>query len=533
MKRAALYARYSSDKQNELSARDQLALCESWAQHQGLTIVEVYTDEALSGASIVNRPGLTRLLADARERRFDVVVCEAIDRLSRHQADIHSVRRELAWRDIDIMTPQDGTVTAMHAGLKGLMSELFLVDLAAKVKRGQSARVREGKSGGGKSYGYMSAAAAGTLSIIAAEAAIVRRIFAQYADGMTPREIAARLNADRIPSPRGGKWNASTINGNPKRLNGILQNRLYVGEIVWNRQRFKKDPATGKRVSVLNPEGEWMRKDVPELAIVDRDLFDRAGRIKATKGQAHPSYARRVPYVFSGIVKCGCCGGGYTSIAMDRIGCSAYREQGTCTNNRTISRKELHARVLSGLREHLADPELISAYVRKWVEEDRRLRAEDRHARGDVERRLARNRAAVRRIIDAIENGAPFADYRDRSHELEAERIELEARLAHMAEEDKVIAVHPGLADVYRRYVEDLSDPAALSGDDNRVVMDKVRQLVDRIVITPPANAKAPVEIEVHGALAAILSISTGASPPIGGGKVVAGAGFEPATFRL
>ena len=171
--------------------------------------------------------------------------------------------------------------------------------------------------------------------------------------------------------------------------------------------------------------------------------------------------------------------------------------------------------------------------MRKWIEEDRKLRSAERDARGDVERRLARNRAAVRRIIDAIENGAPFSDFRDRSHELEAERIELEGRLARMAEDDKVITVHPGLADLYRRYVEELSDPEALSGDDNRQVMEKVRHLVDRIVITPPANARAPVEIEVHGALAAILSISTGASPPIGGGKVVAGAGFEPATFRL
>ena len=66
----------------------------------------------------------------------------------------------------------------------------------------------------------------------------------------------------------------SAIHGNPKRGVGILNNELYVGRLVWNRLRYLKDPGTGKRVSRLNPESEWVIQEVPEMRIVDQDVWD-------------------------------------------------------------------------------------------------------------------------------------------------------------------------------------------------------------------------------------------------------------------
>ncbi len=79
------------------------------------------------------------------------------------------------------------------------------------------------------------------------EVAVVRRVFTAYADGMSPNRIADRLNREDIPGPRGGKWDKSTIHGNPKRGTGVLNNELYIGQMVWNRQKLVKDPQTGKR----------------------------------------------------------------------------------------------------------------------------------------------------------------------------------------------------------------------------------------------------------------------------------------------
>lgn len=152
--RAAIYARFSSDLQNERSCDDQIAYCEAWAERQVLFVVAASSDEAVSGASAINRPRLAGMLRMAREKRFDVLVCEDLDRLSRKQADLHRIRDELTFLGIRIMTVSDGTVTAMHAGLKGLMSEMFLAELGNKTRRGLAARVSAGASGGGVSFGY-------------------------------------------------------------------------------------------------------------------------------------------------------------------------------------------------------------------------------------------------------------------------------------------------------------------------------------------------------------------------------------------
>lgn len=103
------------------------------------------------------------------------------------------------------------------------------------------------------------------------QAAVVRRIFRDYAAGKSAKRIAMELNREKISAPSGGDWGSSTINGNPKRGTGVLNNELYIGKLIWNRQRFVKDPATGKPQARLNAPEEWITQDVPELSIVDND----------------------------------------------------------------------------------------------------------------------------------------------------------------------------------------------------------------------------------------------------------------------
>jgi hypothetical protein len=143
------------------------------------------------------------------------------------------------------------------------MSALFLKDLAQKTRRGQIGRVRAGRIPGGKSYGYdviKDGEDRGRRSINPVEADIVRRIFREYATGKGPLAIVRDLNREGVPGPTGRHWNASALLGSPKRRNGILNNELYIGQIVYNRQRFLKDPATGRRISRENPEKEWHRQ---------------------------------------------------------------------------------------------------------------------------------------------------------------------------------------------------------------------------------------------------------------------------------
>ncbi|MCP3392088.1 recombinase family protein [Bradyrhizobium sp. CCGB12] len=116
---------------------------------------------------------------------------------------------------------------------------------------------------------------------------------------------------------------------------------------MWNRLRFK-DPDTGKRVSRLNPETQWVIQEVPELRIVDQETWDA---VKAQQqALAYESSApgenklydcRRPRYLFAGLVKCGCRGGGYTMISKDLLGCATARNKGTCTRVEEHARAEL------------------------------------------------------------------------------------------------------------------------------------------------------------------------------------------------
>src|SRR5262249_23052941 len=151
--RVALYARYSSDNQREASIEDQLRLCREFVNKQGWTVVNEYHDSAKSGASLF-RPGIQSLLSDAPSEKFDVVVAEALDRISRDQADVADVYRRLTFAGARIATLSEDKITPLHIGLKGTMNALYLTDLADKTRRGLRGRVEAGKAGGGLCYGY-------------------------------------------------------------------------------------------------------------------------------------------------------------------------------------------------------------------------------------------------------------------------------------------------------------------------------------------------------------------------------------------
>jgi site-specific DNA recombinase len=272
--RAVVYARYSSDNQREASIEDQLEICRRYIDRQGWTLVHAYEDRALSGASD-RRPGYQQMLADAEARRFEVVVCEALDRLGRRLSDVARLYDHLEFREVKLHAVNIGQVTTMHVGLLGTMAQLYLSDLKEKTRRGQLGRALAGKIPGGKAYGYrLVDGERGERRVNEAEALVVRRIFGEFAAGKSPRAIAKALNAEGIPGPDGRQWRDTTSRGQGERGTGILNNALYAGRLEWNRCSYIKDPKTGRRVARPNQKHLWEIVEVPELRIVDDDLWN-------------------------------------------------------------------------------------------------------------------------------------------------------------------------------------------------------------------------------------------------------------------
>ncbi len=138
--RAALYARLAATPQDLRSLSDQITLAKSYAERNGFTIVDTYEDLGKSGASTLNRAEFQRMVLDAKAKRFDVIVTESLDRLSRNQADMAMLFEHLSFHDVCIHTLAEGLITEPHVGIKGTMSALFLKELAQKTRRGQIRR---------------------------------------------------------------------------------------------------------------------------------------------------------------------------------------------------------------------------------------------------------------------------------------------------------------------------------------------------------------------------------------------------------
>ena len=545
--KAVVYARYSTELQNHASIEDQIRVCRDRIDREGWTYVASYADRAVSGASRL-RAEYQRLLEDARRRQFDIVVAEALDRMSRDQEDVAHLYKHLSFAGVKLFTLSEGEISELHIGLSGTIGALYLKQLAEKTRRGLRGRVEKGRSGGGNSFGYDvvlgrkadGSADAGARRINVAEAKVVRRIHKLYADGVSPRMIAKKLNEEGVPGAGGAAWGPSTINGNPSRGSGILNNELYIGRLVWNRLRYLKEPSTGRRRSKPNPADALIIKDVPHLRIVPQDLWDAVkARQRQMSRETRPDrkqgfWAHQRPrFLLSGLMKCGLCGASYTKHGLNRFACAGARDRGTCTNHLTVRGDEVESTILEGLKTRLMEPDLFEEFAREFVTEINRQRRSTAEEAGATRKNLDRIGGQITRLVDAIADGADALALNSKLKELEAEHARLRSELDRNDCPQPLF--HPNLAKIYRQKVERLGD-ALRDRDDGREAFELVRSLIQEVTLAP---ADGTLMLELKGDLAGILAISDTAEADRNAVaralqiKLVAGIGFEPMTFRL
>ena len=576
MTRCAVYCRYSSDNQREASIEDQVRVCQARADREGWEVIEVYADYAISGAS-AGRPQFQQLVADARAGRFRVILAESLDRLSRDLEHVAGFHKQMNFAGVRVVTLAEGEINDLHVGLKGTMSALFLKDLAQKTHRGVEGVVRSGRSGGGLSYGYRilrglrpdGTPITGELEIDEAQAAILRRIFAAYASGQSPRSIAKALNAEGVPGPRDGQWTASLLLGSVARETGLLRNRLFVGERVWNRQQWMKDPSTGRRIARPNPRDQWVTSQVPALAIIDPDVWAATeARLSAsslnTREEAEPddlaapapnrgarlAAARRPPWLLSGLVRCGLCQGPLTVMGSGgRLGCANHVERGTCDNKCSVLRDRLVARVMVGLKQRLLAPELVEQFVRDYVTEVNAANRERGARQAGLQAEANKLARQLRTLLDLIKDGHGGPAMVKELNDVERRQGILAAEIAAAGMPEPVPALHPNLPELYRRKVEALEaalrDPATAAA-----AAEALRGLIEAIEVFP-GERRGEVSVVLRGDLAAFLHLgeANGAGPGRNAKKAAllvqngrsrevmgtldAGTGFEPVTFRL
>jgi site-specific DNA recombinase len=204
----------------------------------------------------------------------------------------------------------------------------------------------------------------------------------------------------------------------------------------WKRLRYVKDPVTGKRRSRLNPETDWIIKDIPELRVVAQELWEAVkARQGATTRNTRPDAGRkdfweqqRPRYLLSGLMKCGHCGASYTKYGRNRFGCAAARDRATCTNHLTIHIGEIEAAILTGLKEQLMDPALFEEFAREFMAEVNRSRSALASERESLQRELARVTKRIDTLVEAILEGADALALNTKLKLLEGQKATIQAR---------------------------------------------------------------------------------------------------------
>lgn len=230
MKKAVIYARYSSDRQTEQSIEGQLRDCRAFADSEGIEIVDEYIDRAVSGTTD-NRPNFQQMINDSKHGDFDTIIVYKLDRFARNRYDSAVYKSKLEKNGVKVLSAKehitDSPEGIIMEGLLEAMNEYYSAELSQKVKRGMRENVLKGKTTGGNiALGYK-VGADKRFEIDESGAALVRRIFDAYDNGRTFAEICADLNAAGYTTSRGKQYRNSTITR-------ILANRKYNGEYIAN-----------------------------------------------------------------------------------------------------------------------------------------------------------------------------------------------------------------------------------------------------------------------------------------------------------
>ena len=487
--KAAIYARYSTDQQRETSIEDQRRNCERFAEREGWQLATLYADKGMSGTR-ADRPEYQRMLADAKARAFDVLLVDKLSRFARDSVENERALRRLEHWGIRIIGVTDGYDSVsksrkVQRGVYGLMNEMYIDNLRDETIRGLTGQALKGNNCGGRAYGYRHVPIFdprktdqyGQRVITAvrrepdpAQAKWVRFIFEKYAEGYSPRTIASELNRLQVPSPgaawkrvqrrKDAKWLGSTINA-------MLDNPLYIGQYIWNRSQWVKDPDTGKRQRRERPESEWVKTEEKKLRLVEQRVWDvvqarRHERAQLANNQ-HADIRPRHKYLFSGLLVCGVCGQKYTIADAYRYACGSHVNGGkhACANNLRVPRVLAEELLLDGIKNKLFAPAILEEYKRETA---RLLAEEKRRQRPDAEQAraaLAKAEREIENIMVAIKAGILTPTTKTELEKAEAERTRLLAALnVDTRTLDKVAEFLPRAMDHYRALVAGLGTTA-------------------------------------------------------------------------
>ena len=477
----AAYCRVSTDKEDQLNSLEaQKQFFTEYTQRTGDVLVRLYADEGISGTKIKNRKEFLRMMKDAEQGLFDMVVVKDISRFARNTVDLLQNIRKL--KSLGIET-QFLTANMTSMGNSEFVLTIFGA-LAQEESANTSKRVKFGKKLNAEKgrvpnlvYGYdKTIGDYFHLTINETEANAIRQIYQWYTqEGYGASKIASMLNDRGLKTKRNCQWSQNAVCR-------ILTNELYTGKVI-NGKEEVADFLTGRRAE--KDETQWLVVDKPELQIIPPETFEQAQQIMQARGKSFRVDKERQSnkYLFSTLIKCKECGLSFRRIVRTykntyvRWVCSGHNGKGahSCPNAVTVDEDEL-IDVLQEYFTHLLQSK--KQVIRHVVGEFQRIykaKDDNLHYEKELTSQLARLQKTRQKYMDM------YADDLISREELnekiggmrkEMDRLENELKMVsyHLTKGDQLEAI---LQDTFRQ-IEDIADVQQMTNAQLKRIIQKI-----------------------------------------------------------
>ena len=475
----------TSDQLNSLEAQKQFF--EGYAKKNGHNLVRIYADEGISGTRTRNRKEFLRLMRDAQNELFDMVVVKDISRFARNTVDLLNSTRQLKALNIEtLFLTANMTVLGNSEFVLTIFGALAQEESANTSKRVKFGKQRNAEKGRVPNivYGYdKTKGDYFNLQINENEAGVVRRIFDLYIkEGYGTTKIASMLNEEGLRTKRNSSWSQIAVAR-------ILKNELYAGKIINGKEEIA-DFLTGVRK--MRDETDWMIVERPDLRIIDPETFQKAQDTLAGRHHAFNTNKERQSnkHLFSTLIKCSDCGYSFRRTVHTykntyiRWVCSGrnLKGVGSCENKTTVNEGEL----IESLRDYFVGvlsrkPSVIKHVTKEFIS-IYKTKDDNEHYEADLLQRLSKAQKARQKYMDMYTDDLiSREELREKmgAVNIDIEKIENELKLITY-NLDKGIQ----LEDLLSRTFDTVEDIISMETVSNA----QLKQVLQKIVVSPDGS---------------------------------------------
>ena len=349
------YARLSEDDNcnfESMSIANQRKIILQYANEHGYEITEFYIDDGISGY-LWNRPAFDRLKQDIDDGLVEGIIVKDLSRLGRHNARVQLFNEDLVQKQVELISIGDNynnlTDDDSMIGITTWANEKLVKDTSKKVRAVIHSKQKEGKWISNVPYGYRRIyGKKHSFEVDPITSVYIKKIFDLYVNGYGGMNIARMLNDEGIPTPTQALERIREESGlePSKRSTSSLWSSTHIKRIISNE--FYIGTLVQRKMKVLGIRGKNVKRDADEHivfehhheAIVDKETFYLAQKVKEERATKHHKGVRKYNNIFTGLIFCGDCGKPLTprsGVCKRRYYvCSTYNFNGAnyCNNNR-------------------------------------------------------------------------------------------------------------------------------------------------------------------------------------------------------